>query len=437
MAAFDWATTGGNTLQKGKELAQLRNLLMSNPEALAKMMPGSGGGLGLGAGLGAGLGYGGAGLLGAATGGYLANEAVVGRGNNEGENNRFRHALEASPNDLNIRKVFDREQARLGKHFNPPTPNVSTPRENDFSHEGVPSDITPDALIKLLSSSRGSSKSGGGGGAQKTIDDLLEQIRQAGRDKAGFARGAAGKMRMPETAEDKAAYLAALRDTPVAKGDWWKPISQALAGGFVDPNSDNPFGKFGMRATKAVTDDEALRKAERDKALMEKITGIKFGASDRASRDALSEAMNAQTNALAGADMMVPGAVAEAAKLGIPAATDMARIAETRRSSEATAQRQGLPNQLREYITLLQASGDKRGVTALAQEFLNKARQQKTDTLGDRVKLEDAFKTSGLPSNQKAKYTAWLMGEGTSQEMADYGRRMDAYAKTQNPKVFD
>lgn len=230
--------------------------------------------------------------------------------------------------------------------------------------------VSGPARSQAMSGARGA---GGAGGLPKSLQDLMDTITAAGVAKSGIARDAAGKMKMPETAKDAEAYLQALKETQVEKGNWWKPVAQAIAGGLVDPNSNNPFGEFGKRATAAFTSDEATRKADRDKKVLEKVTGIKFGATDRASRDALAEAMNKQTGALAAAEAMPADAAAEAAGKGIsqlaPLANAAAHMAQVQQQGSALG-KQDMEARIRRALQLMASQNpedQKTGMTLMQQ----------------------------------------------------------------------
>lgn len=319
-----------------------------------------------------------------------------------------------------------------GGRIGEPAPQAGAPAERPRGYGQ--SRATPEELIAMVQQQAGKGPAAGGparsqatgvsrgtsggmpSGLPKSLQALMDTITAAGVAKGGIARDAAGKMKMPETAKDAEAYLQALKETQVEKGNWWKPVAQAIAGGLVDPNSNNPFGEFGKRATAAFTSDEATRKADRDKKVLEKVTGIKFGATDRASRDALAEAMNKQTGALAAAEAMPADAAAEAAGKGIsqlaPLANAAAHMAQVQ-SSNADRGSRSLPNQVKEYVSTMQQYGDKREATAIAQEFLRKAREPKPEKFDDK---QAEFAQQGVmaalasvrdPDKRKQLLAAW------------------------------
>ena len=289
--------------------------------------------------------------------------------------NALIEALNSSPDNLTGN--------RIGEGL-PPTINSQGESARGYGQ----SRATPEELIAMATrqgagspppaggrqiASAGMTRGGAGGGiGMKELQALMDQITASGVAKRGVMLDAAGKMKMPETAKDAEAYLRAQKETPVEKGDWWKPVAQAIAGGLVDPNSNNPFGEFGKRATAAFTSDEAARKADRDKKLLEKVTGIKFGATDRASRDKFSEAQNAQTGAIASAEMAPATAAAEAAGKAIPQVAEFGKLAETRRHNQSVEGRmpKGSEEQVRRIMQLIASPNEedkKVGMTMLQQ----------------------------------------------------------------------
>lgn len=55
----------------------------------------------------------------------------------------------------------------------------------------------------------------------------------------------------------------------------------------------------------------------------------------------------------------------------------------------------------------------------------------------DLLKLDEAFRNTGLPLTEKQRYAEWIAGNGSPEALNKYAQKMEAFAKHKNPKVFD
>lgn len=144
----------------------------------------------------------------------------------------------------------------------------------------------------------------------------------------------------------------------------------------------------------------------------------------------------------------------EANKANMPTELDMGLIrqqmkGDTTRAmavarANAEAMRGGkddaITQMLRAYKNKAEAekSGDPK-LVAIADKVIEmlspkKAQGMKPDEL---LKLDEAFRSTGLPLTEKQRYAEWIAGNGSPAALNKYAQKMEAYAKNKNPKVFE
>ncbi len=144
----------------------------------------------------------------------------------------------------------------------------------------------------------------------------------------------------------------------------------------------------------------------------------------------------------------------EANKVNMPTELDMGLIrqqmkGDTTRAmavarANAEAMRGGkddaITQMLRAYKNKAEAEKSKDPkLVAIADKVIEmlspkKAQGMKPDEL---LKLDEAFRSTGLPLTEKQRYAEWIAGNGSPAALNKYAQKMEAYAKNKNPKVFE
>lgn len=144
----------------------------------------------------------------------------------------------------------------------------------------------------------------------------------------------------------------------------------------------------------------------------------------------------------------------EANKVNMPTELDMGLIKQGMKGDTARAMAvarmnaaamsggkdDAITQMLRAYKNKAEAekSGDPK-LVAIADKVIEmlspkKAQGMKPDEL---LKLDEAFRSTGLPLTEKQRYAEWIAGNGSPAALNKYAQKMEAYAKNKNPKVFE
>lgn len=207
-------------------------------------------------------------------------------------------------------------------------------------------------------------------------------------------------------------------------------IGPALLG---SGNIQKGLADFGTAAGRNWTAEEARTAEERKQNIAEGVAGLGFREKDMAAMNAAAKERLAIQQAQNLANLIPVRAATTGAEKGLDVAGKKAQLANELDKVRLIKTLDGTPLNTVEGIRAL---GKEVGGIQQALAMMHPRTDKKQD-VGDMVKLNEAFAASGLPSSEKERYTQFVLGNGSPAALTDYGRRIDAYQKTKNAKVFD